>query len=185
MEGAFQTHENTNGASGNLRDDVETIGMCLIKLCEHLLPNIGCFVGLVEVHADGDVGVALRHFAHPGPFVCWQPHMLGGELENATAVLVHCCGDGEEFVFFGGGAGNKLAALAAVNGCAAGGEAESAGGHCFVNCLRHLFDVVVGGCFVGGTTFAHYIGAQWTVCNLRADIDDALLLREGIHVFGK
>ena len=185
MEGPFQTHENTYGASGNLGDDVEAVVVCGVELGEYLFPNVGSFVGLVEIHADGDVGVLLRHGAHPRPFIVGKANVFGGELENAAAVLVHCCGNGEEFVFFGGGARHKLAAFAAVNRCAAGGEAKCAGGHGFIDCLGHVLNVVVGGQFVGGATFAHHVGAQWAVCNLCTDVDDALLLRESVHVFGE
>ena len=106
-------------------------------------------------------------------------------MENAAAVFVHGGCNGEEFVFLCSSAGNKFATFAAVNRCAAGAEAEGAGGHCFVDCLRHLCDVVGGGCFVGGATIAHYVGAQWTVGDLCADVDDALLCSESVEVFGE
>ena len=185
MEAAFQTHENTNRTSGNLGDDVQAVVLCAIEFFQHGAPHVWCGIVLIQVHTHSHVWVSGCHLAHPRPFIGGENLVFGCELEHAATVLVHCFGNGEDFVFFSVCSGNKFAALTTVNRCAASREAKRTVCHCFVYILGHESDVFCRGGFICCATITHHECAQWAVSNLRANVDDALLCCECVHVFGE
>ena len=114
VEAALEAHQEPDDPTGDLGDDRQTFGVGLVEQREHLAPQIGRVVGLIEVDADGAAGAA-GEFLHPGPLVARDECVVGGELEHAVAGTSESVGDAEQLVAGGVCPRHELARLRLVD----------------------------------------------------------------------
>ena len=114
VEAALEAHQQADDPTGDLGDDRQPFGVGLIEQREHLAPQIGRVVGLIEVDADGATGAA-GEFLHPRPLVARDECVVGSELEHAVAGTGECVGDAEQLVAGGVCARHELTRLRLVD----------------------------------------------------------------------
>ncbi len=183
VQRAVEAHQDADRAAGRLGDDRYSLRSCLVQQREHVAPDVGAVVGLVEVDAHGSAG-APGQLAHPPPLLGRHGEVVGRELEHAVAGATEGVADAEQFVGGGGGAGDELAGLRAMDGCARRREAERAGVQRGFHESRHLGDVGGRRRFVGGAPLAHDVGPQRAVSDLRAHVQHSRLPFDRVEVLG-
>ena len=137
----------------------------------------GSALGLGENETDRAAGVA-RDSAHPSYFSIgaeWilTTHSRGCDFKHAvTRFGDYACEPGE-LVFGGKGTGYGLAISREMQHRARGRDSERAGGQRFAREGRHTSDICGVRRLVIRAAFAHHIGAQGAVRELRAIILEA------------
>ena len=81
VETAFEAHQQPDHPAGDLCDDRDPFVVRLVEQREHVLPEVGCIVGLVQVDADRAARTAGEFF-HPRPLVDREVGVVGANWKT-------------------------------------------------------------------------------------------------------
>ncbi len=170
VEASLETHQQAHHPPGHLGDDRDAVGGRFVEQAQHVTPEVGRTVGLVEIDAHG-ASRAAGQLAHPRPFAGRHVDVVRRELEHAVAGAAQRVGDPVQLVGRRVRPRHELAGLRSVDRGARGREAQRAGPQAALDDLGHRVDVGAGRLFVRRTTVTHHVAAHRAVRHLGADVD--------------
>ena len=86
IEAALEAHEQSDDSAGHLGNDRDPFVVRFIEQRQHVFPEIGSVVRLVQIDADRASGSSSQ-LLHPRPLLDRKVRMVGCELENPVANL--------------------------------------------------------------------------------------------------